>query len=249
MRQKPFNKAQKGHFQQSPKYTTPNNCICISLPSSDTQQWHLRSGTTAAPRPPPPSAPPQTHTDLLVGQLEVVVGDPPVEVLQHVVADLMDGLWPQLVLDAAVGARRPPQHRVEEGQVREAVGELMLVLAPEPAADPGAADLPVAAQRRLHVAHHGTVVTAVERLHGAVVEQVEGLQEAAGGGQRRGQQHLDQDGGEGGANSAGFHHRASVWRQKNHDSSFNTASASSPFGIKKNSPPGPPPRHPVAGRK
>lgn len=135
------------------------------------------------------------------------------EVLQHVIADLMDGLRPQLLLDAGVGARRPPQHRVEEGQLREAVGELMLVLAPEPAADPGAPDLRVAAQRRLHVAHHGAVVAAVERMHRAVVEQVEGLQEAGGCGQRRGQQHLDQDGGGGGGGGgekAAFHHHASV---------------------------------------
>lgn len=117
------------------------------------------------------------------------------EVLQHVVADLVDGLRAELLLRAGVGARRSAQHHVEEAQLREAVVELMLVLAPQPAADPGAPDLPVAAERALHVAHHGAVVAAVERLHRVVVEQVEGLQESRGGAQRGGEQHLAQDGG------------------------------------------------------
>lgn len=199
-------RANKGpKYNKLHKWKTTNDNVAASRCQAATGS----SGTSAAGN----KKRTHTHTHLLIGQLEVVVGDPPVEVLQHVIADLMDGLRPQLLLDAGAGARRPPQHRVEEGQLREAVGELMLVLAPEAAADPRAADLPVAAQRRLHVAHHGAVVAAVERLHRAVVEQVEGLQEAGGCGQRRGQQHLDQDGGDGGgggAKKAAFHHRASV---------------------------------------
>lgn len=137
----------------------------------------------------PPSPPPQT-TYLLISQLEVVVGDPPVEVLRHILADFVQRLCSKFVLDAAVHAGRPVQHHVEEAQLREGVIERMLVLAPQPAADSGAAHLGLTAQRRLHVPHHIRVLPAVKRLNAAVVQEVIGLQETIGSGGRshRGQQ-------------------------------------------------------------
>lgn len=131
---------------------------------------------TRTPRPP----------HLLVSQLQVVVGDPPAEVLHHVLADLVHGLRAQRLLHARVHARRSPDDRVKEARLREALAELMLVLAPQPAPYPGAAELPVAADRALHAPHRPGVVAAVERPHGVLVQQIEGLQESGAGGQQDG---------------------------------------------------------------
>lgn len=118
---------------------------------------------------------------LLISQLQVVVGDPPVEVLHHVLADSVHGLRAQLLLHTRVHARRSPDGRAKEARLREDVPELMLVLAPQPTAYRGAPDLPVAAERPLHVPHHIGVVAAVERLHRVLVQEVEGLRESGAG--------------------------------------------------------------------
>lgn len=135
---------------------------------------------------PPPSY-------LLISQLQIVVGDPPVEVLHHILADFVHRLGAQFLLDALVHTRRSPQDHVEEAQVREGLIKRMLVLAPQPAPDLGAPDLGVAAERSLHVAHHAAVVAAVKRLHRVVIQEVAGLQDRGRGGQQDGEQQSSED--------------------------------------------------------
>lgn len=138
-------------------------------------------GTFTVQTPPPPPY-------LLISQLQIVVGDPPVEVLQYILAHFVHGLRAELLLDASVHTRRSLEHRVGEAQVHEGLIKRMLVLARQPAPDSGTADLRVAAERSLHVAHHIVIVAVVKRLHGVVVQQVVRLQEGCGGGQRGGEQ-------------------------------------------------------------
>lgn len=113
---------------------------------------------------------------LLISLLEVVVGDPPVEVLSDILADSVHGLRAELLLHASVDARCSPQNHVEEAQLGEGFIKRMLILAPQPAPHFGAPDLRVAAERPLHVAHHVRVVAAVKRLHRMVIQEVVGLQ-------------------------------------------------------------------------
>lgn len=121
------------------------------------------------------SAPPPY---LLISQLEIVVGDPPVEVLHYILADFVHRLRAKFVLDAFVYARRSPENHVEEAQVGESFTKRMLVLAPQPAPDFGAPNLSVAAERSLHEAHHAFVVAAVKRLHRIVIQKVVRLQKS-----------------------------------------------------------------------
>lgn len=82
---------------------------------------------------------------LLISQLEIVVGDPPVEVLCDLIADLMQRLGAQLRINACVHTCSPAQHYVAEAQVREGFIKRVLVQAPQPAPDPGPLDFTVAA--------------------------------------------------------------------------------------------------------
>lgn len=100
------------------------------------------------------------------------------KVLHNILADFMHGLRSQFLLDACVHTGCSPEDPIEEAQVRERLTERMLVLAPQPAPDPGAPDLSVAADGSLHEAHHVFIVAVVKRLHRMVVEKVVGLQES-----------------------------------------------------------------------
>lgn len=123
--------------------------------------------------PPPPY--------LLISELKIVVGDPPVEVLHYILADFVRRLRAKFLLDARVHTRCSPEDRVGEAQLREGLIKLMLVLAPQPAPDSGAPDFCVAAERSLHVTHHAVVVAVGKRPHRIVIQKVERLEKSCGG--------------------------------------------------------------------
>lgn len=127
----------------------------------DNNGAHSVDPASHANPPPPPY--------LQISLLQIVVGDPPVEVLRYILADFVHGLGAEFLLDACVHARCSPEDHVEEAQVGESLIEGMLVLAPQSAPDLGAPDLSVAAERSLHEAHHVSVVAAVKRLHRIVI--------------------------------------------------------------------------------
>lgn len=118
-----------------------------------------------------------------VGALQVAVGDPALEVGAHLLGSAVAGGGSQERFLAAPHAVGASQHRAEEGQVtagaRTRRRQPHLAAAAPAAPQPRGPQLPAATQRPLQAPRRAREVSAVERLHAAGVQRVEGLQRAA----------------------------------------------------------------------